>query len=49
MRDIGSKDFEATETEKRDVTAKYGFKLDFGLISLIFLIICTAYVLATHH
>ena len=43
--DMDPRDFKSLETEKLAEKKKYGFKFDPSLILLIFLIVCTAYVL----
>ena len=44
--DIGRRDFKSLETENLVEKKNYGFKFDPSLILIIFLIICTAFVLA---
>jgi len=43
---MGPRDFNSLETEKLAEKTTYGFKFDPSLILLMFLVVCTAYVLA---
>jgi hypothetical protein len=43
--DMDPRDFKSLETEKLEEETNYGFKFEPSLILLMFLIICTAYVL----
>ena len=40
------RDFKSTEAEKPAANPNYGFRFDPGLILLVFIVVCTAYVLA---
>ena len=43
------RDLNSTETEKPGANTNYGFKFDPGLVLLIFIVLCTAFVLAKLH
>jgi len=43
------RDLISTEAEKPAANANYGSRFDPGLILLVFIVVCTAYVLAKLH